>query len=102
MFPSVKIAILLLLGAAALFVLDRLGLWMEARGWIYYRKKKPSATDLGNAFLELQSMLEPGKRNVVVVRTEEVVEDEDEGDPPPPDWLPRRRQRPEPPSGEES
>lgn len=98
-----KTAALLLLGAAALFVLDRLALWMEARGWIYYRTKKPSSTDLGNAFLELQSMLEPGKRNVVVVRTEEAVEEDDEGDPPLPlpDWVPRR-QRPEPPSGEES
>ena len=104
MFPSVKIAILLLLGAAALFVLDRLALWMERRGWLYYRTKQPSSTDLGNAFLELQSMLEPSKRNVVVVRTEEAVEEDDEGDPPLPlpDWLPRRRQRPEPPSGEES
>ena len=97
-----KIAILLLLGAAALFLLDRLGLYLESRGWIYYRKKKASPTTLGNAFLELQSILEPGKRNVVEVRTEEVVEDDDEGDPPPPDWLPQRRQRPEPPSGEAS
>ena len=97
-----KIATFLLLGAAALFLLDRLGLYLESRGWIYYRKKKPSGTDLGNAFLELQSILEPGKRNVVEVRTEQVVEDDDEGDPPPPDWLPRQRQRPEPPSGEAS
>ncbi|HKV07547.1 MAG TPA: hypothetical protein VJ725_05355 [Thermoanaerobaculia bacterium] len=97
-----KITILLLLGAAALFLLDRLGLYLESRGWIYYRKTKASPASLGNALLELQSILEPGKRNVVEVRTEEVVEGDEEGDPPPPDWLPRRRQRPEPPSGEAS
>ena len=26
----------------ALWALDRLALWAEARGWVYYRKKKPS------------------------------------------------------------
>lgn len=40
---------------------------------------------------------------IAEVRTTEAVEEDDEGDPPLPlpDWLPRR-QRPEPPSGEES
>ena len=48
-----------------LFVLDKLFLKMEARGWIYYRKKQPSRTTLGNAFLEIQSMIEPGKRQII-------------------------------------
>ena len=35
-----KVAVLLLGLIAAAFVLDRLGLWMEKRGWIYWRKTK--------------------------------------------------------------
>ena len=28
----------------ALFLLDRFALWMERRGWIYYRKVKPKGS----------------------------------------------------------
>ena len=35
-----KVALALLGLIAAAFLLDRLGLWMEKRGWIYWRKKK--------------------------------------------------------------
>jgi hypothetical protein len=53
-----------------LFFFDRLALAMERRGWIYYRKNKPSSTSLGNAFLNLQSLLEPSTKQVVEVRRE--------------------------------
>jgi len=60
-----SLALKIILAAAgiglALFFLDRLALAMERRGWIYYRNKKPSSTSLGNAFLNLQSLIEPGR-----------------------------------------
>jgi hypothetical protein len=68
--------------AIALLVLDRLLLLMERRGWIYYRKKQPSRTSLGNAFLEIQSILEPSKKIMVVVKKEEKKEQSESGDPP--------------------
>jgi len=68
--------------AIALLVLDRLLLSMERRGWIYYRKKKPSGTSLGNAFLEIQSILEPSKKMIVAVKKEEKKEQAESGDPP--------------------
>jgi hypothetical protein len=65
-----------------LFALDRVAVWMESRGWLYYRRVKPSSSNLGNAFLELQSLLEPGKRHVIEFRREEHDEQTDSGAPP--------------------
>ena len=67
--------------AAVLFVLDKLLLKMEARGWIYYRKKQPTRTSLGNAFLEIQSMIEPGKRQIIETR-KEIKDQQESGDDP--------------------
>ncbi|OGF67770.1 MAG: hypothetical protein A2Y62_13910 [Candidatus Fischerbacteria bacterium RBG_13_37_8] len=63
-----KIALLIIAVVLLIIALDRLALYMERREWIYYRKKQPSSTSLGNAFLELQGMLEPGKKHVQEVK----------------------------------
>ena len=68
--------------AAALFALHRLALWMERRGWLYYIHNRPSASSLGNAFLEVQSLVEPGKRPAVEASREERSEAARAGDPP--------------------
>jgi hypothetical protein len=73
------------LAAGSVYGLHRLALWMEARGWIYYRKKHGSSGGLGAAFLEMQSLLEPSKRHVLEVKRNEDAEDDDSGDPPSPD-----------------
>jgi len=70
--------------AVALFALDRLALWMESRGWLYYRRRKPSSSTLGNAFLQVQSLLEPDKKALLEVRQDEQLEDDESGDPPEP------------------
>jgi hypothetical protein len=57
--------------ALGLFLLDRLGLWMERQGWIYYRRSRGMTTRAGNAFLELHAMLEPEKKHVIVLKQEE-------------------------------
>jgi hypothetical protein len=62
--------------------LHRLALWMEARGWIYYRKKRGSSGTLGTAFLEMQTLLEPGKRHVIEIVRKDDSEQNDTGDPP--------------------
>jgi hypothetical protein len=71
----------LLLVVAAVTLLHRLALWLEARGHVYYLRRRPSTSALGNAFLEVQSLLEPGKR-VVVEERKRVEEEEETGDPP--------------------
>jgi len=76
-----------------LFFLDRLARAMERRGWIYYRKNKPSSTSLGNAFLNLQSFLEPSTKQVVEVRREKK-DQHDSGDEPEAGGKGRRKPRP--------
>jgi hypothetical protein len=66
----------------ALFLLNKAFLKMESRGWIYYRRKAPTRSSLGNAFLEIQSLLEPSKKAMVEVMKEEKKEQADSGDPP--------------------
>ena len=68
--------------AFALFLLDKALLKMESRGWIYYRKKAPTRSSLGNAFLEVQSLLEPSKKAMVEVMKEEKKDQAESGDPP--------------------
>ncbi|HPR64170.1 MAG TPA: hypothetical protein PK014_08090 [Thermoanaerobaculia bacterium] len=60
--------------AAFLWFLDRCLLWMEARGWIYYRKKKTSPGTARNAFLHLQTMVDPGKQ-IIIEEQEKIWED---------------------------
>lgn len=75
--------IVLLAGAALLLVVfDRLALAAERRGWIYYRARKANPASLGSAMLEVQSLLEPGVREVVEARSEAPAEAEAKGDPP--------------------
>jgi hypothetical protein len=88
--PDVKTLLIwaaILAGAGVvLFALDRLALWMEARGWLYWRKTQHSSSgSLGNAFLEIQTMVDPGKRHVLEVRRQEETEDADSGAPPDPE-----------------
>ena len=77
---KVFLVVLALIGL--LYVLHRVALWAEGRGWVYYLNSKPSNSALGNAFLEIQSMIEPDKRQLVEARKEEAVEEDEQGEPP--------------------
>ena len=61
-WPALAIAIV-----AALFGLDRLGLWLEERGWLYYRRKKPTSSPM-SALVAMQQAIEPGVKHVVEVK----------------------------------
>lgn len=74
--------LLLLAGlVAAGFMVDRLLLWMERRGWILYRGLRPEPRGLGPAFLEVQRILEPGARHVLEEKVRRREQDDDEGGP---------------------
>ena len=69
---------------AALFVLDRVLLRLEAAGHLYYRKTKASPGALSSAMNSVQGVLEPGRRHQAEVRREQHVEvDKQPGGPPP-------------------
>jgi hypothetical protein len=76
---TVLIALIILLAGTLLHFLF---LWMEKKGWIYYKHNAPSRTRLGNAFLEIQSILEPDKKHVIEVRDEIRKETQAQGDDP--------------------
>lgn len=65
-----------------LVALDRLLRWMERRGWIFYRERGPSGSGAGNALAELQAMLTPAARELVVAKAEPEAEEDDDGGPP--------------------
>lgn len=82
-----KIAFVLAGLVLAGFLVDRLLLWMEWRGWIDYRRTYPGRINTGQvgpAFLAIQGLLEPEKRHAAeeqtALRTER---DESGGDPDP-------------------
>ncbi len=71
----------------AVFLVDRLLLWMEWRGWIDYRRTYPGRINTGQvgpAFLAIQGLLEPEKRHAAEEQTAL------------PDRAGRRRRRPSP------
>ena len=73
----------ILMIGTALYLLDRLLLWMERRGWVYWRKtKRTTGPGMGNALLEIQSLVEPAARHVLEIRREVKEESPQPGDPP--------------------
>jgi hypothetical protein len=72
------IALLVVLGAAALFALDRLFLWMERRGWVYWRKSKRRGG--GGDVLTGFGFMDPGTQHLDEARREHVIAEKDDGD----------------------
>jgi hypothetical protein len=81
----ILIPLFVILGALVLYSVDRLLLWMERRGWIYYRKRSGSGgSGAGNALLEIQSLIEPDKKQIIEVMREDKREQAESGAPPEP------------------
>jgi hypothetical protein len=78
----VAVLLAVLSAVVAVYGLHLLALWAEDRGWMYYRRRKPTSSGLGNAFLEVQSLIEPEKRQLVNVQRTVDVEEDDQGDSP--------------------
>lgn len=89
-----KIALILVGIVSLIIAIDRLGLWAEARGWVYWRRTKPSSSAAGGAFLALDAFADPGARHVVEMReAEPTIEIVGEDSPlPSAPTLPRRSQ----------
>lgn len=81
---SVRLLLIVLAVIAGLWLADRLLLAAEARGHIYYRRRKASPRLMGNAMLEVQALFEPGQAKVIEMRrAEEEAEEEDAASEPP-------------------
>jgi len=56
---------------AVLFLLDRLLLWVESRGWIYYRRIKPNISSSGsNILLGLNAVFQPHAHHMIEAKEE--------------------------------
>lgn len=54
------------------YVFNWFCLWLEQKGWLYYRYKKPQKGIIGSALQELNAQLLPNHRHVVVAKEEKV------------------------------
>src|SRR6185503_10492179 len=66
---------ILAVAAIGLILLDRVAVWMEARGWIYWRKQKPAGKSGGGGGMsglltDFQQLVEPQVRHVIQDREE--------------------------------
>jgi hypothetical protein len=61
-----KIILFSLAILVSLYLLDRVALWAERRGLIFYRHTKPTGNFLGATALELQKIFESGKATHVI------------------------------------
>ena len=68
--------------AVALFLIDRLAIWAEDRGWIYWRRKKAQTGALGAALMELNTFTNPSAEHVVVAKDAKKLEERENDDPP--------------------
>ena len=89
---GVKWALVVTVIPVGLYLLDRILLKLEGRGWIFYRRNKPNFRTAGTAFLELQAMFDPRARYVIERKQHEETDqdDDDSGDPPVAGVDPRR------------
>lgn len=60
-----------LLILVVLFLIDQLALWMERKGWLYWRHRKRNPSGgVGNALQELNSLMNSSNRHVVEAKKE--------------------------------
>lgn len=80
----------LILIVAALYALHRLGLWMESKDWIYYRRKRRSSA----GYFEASGIFDPSARHLLEAKKEIVAEEhdgDDDADRPPEDQVAPKR-----------
>jgi thiosulfate reductase cytochrome b subunit len=66
------------LGAAALYALHRLALWLDDRGWLYYRR---SSRQRRHWRLRLAAALDPNARRILELHENVRLEEDEDGDP---------------------
>jgi hypothetical protein len=67
--PVLLWGLIIAAGAALVYGLHCLCLWLEKHGWLYYKHKKPTSS-AASCFVALQQVLEPPAKHVLQVREE--------------------------------
>ena len=76
-----KILLIAFAVVVGLAVLDRLALWMESHGWIYWRKVKPKGGGLAAGLIAMHTLVEPEVRHVIEERDSRRIADADRSSP---------------------
>lgn len=76
-WPLLGLALLGVLGV----VVDRLLLAAEVRGWLYYRRRAPSRTAVGNAMMSILEIYEPQQHHTVEERRQYDADEATDDDP---------------------
>jgi hypothetical protein len=63
------------------YALDRLGLWLEKRGLLYYRKRKPSS-GAASCMVGMQQFIEPQVKHVLQIDEQKPAEEHNGAEPP--------------------
>jgi hypothetical protein len=69
-------------GLILILLLDRILLWLESRDWINYRRRGFIRGGASYHALEMQSVFDPGAKELQQARFENIEERDDSGDPP--------------------
>ena len=68
--------------AAALFLFDRLFLWMESRGWLYYRRTRSRGGASLYHFMQIHKIYNPEIQEVIEIKYGEEQQEDESGEPP--------------------
>ena len=68
--------------AAALFLFDRLFLWMESQGWLYYRRTRSRGGASLYHYLDIHKIYNPEIQEVIEVKYGEEQQQDESGEPP--------------------
>ncbi len=74
--------LVIVVGCVVAFAGHRLLLWMESKGWIFYRHSGNSGGALGNAFMAVHSMLDSEAGRAAESRLHEEKKESESGEPP--------------------
>jgi hypothetical protein len=79
---AIKLSILVIVIGIALYILHKFLIWCEKKRWINYRRI--SSDSIGDAMMEIHTMLSPNVKNVIEIKQQKKQEEDDSGDPPDP------------------
>ena len=66
-----RFTIILLAIILAFYLFDKLSLWCERKGWVYYRKHRPNSDIIRSSLQELNTILMPSNRHVIEMNQNE-------------------------------
>lgn len=67
-----KIIYFIILLVIGIWLFDKTCLWLERKGWLYYRFEKPQKGIIGAGLQELNAQIMPSNRHVIVAKKQEV------------------------------